>query len=108
MTTNLSTAELVTDAALSRLEGQNGRLTSLDTSRRQLAPDRYIELDSLRGLAALTVVVGHFIGVYQNSPWFAVWNASPFRFIGAGHEAVVLFFLLSGFVLAVPYSKPNR
>lgn len=103
---NSSTAELL-PGELVGLE--QSRPVSADTVRltAQAPAERYVELDSLRGLAALTVAIGHFIGVYQNSPWFGFWNASPLRMFGAGHEAVVLFFLLSGFVLAVPYSKPS-
>ena len=65
---------------------------------------RFTELDSLRGLAALTVVLYHF-----RMMWFS--NGSPPRWlklanpITAGHEAVMLFFLLSGFVLSIPYLR---
>ena len=69
---------------------------------------RYAELDSLRGLAALTVIVGHFLNVWKTQPWWERFNTSPLRFIAAGHEAVVLFFLLSGFVLAIPFGKKSR
>ena len=68
-------------------------------------PHRYAELDSLRGIAALTVVLGHFLNVWKTESWWADFNASPLRVIAAGHEAVLLFFLLSGFVLAIPFRK---
>jgi len=69
---------------------------------------RYDELDSLRGLAALTVMIGHcfmlltffneghslFLGILKNSPLSIIW---------AGHQAVIMFFILSGFVLSLPY-----
>ncbi len=68
---------------------------------------RYEELDSVRGIAALTVIVGHFLTVWKTHIGWHYFNASPLRIIAAGHEAVVLFFLLSGFVLAIPYGKKN-
>lgn len=64
---------------------------------------RYHELDSLRGLAALTVVFHHFRSMWGGAVqarWLNIF--SPFT---AGREAVMLFFLLSGFVLATPYLR---
>jgi peptidoglycan/LPS O-acetylase OafA/YrhL len=68
-------------------------------------------LDSLRGLAALAVVFHHFLYIL---PGFAEKTApgvlgllsrSPLRLFFAGHEAVVFFFVLSGFVLALPFLR---
>ena len=73
---------------------------------------RLKELDSLRGLASLTVLIGHFIGVY---PWIEqntydqgltalnLLKYTPLHVFWAGHEAVILFFILSGFVLSLPF-----
>ena len=75
---------------------------------------RYYELDSLRGLAALTVMIHHILLVL---PAFMLPYAAPMpglvhliRFtplgiIMAGREAVIFFFVLSGFVLALPFLK---
>lgn len=57
---------------------------------------KFAGLDSLRGIAALMVVFQHFWEMNHISddrlrPWF---------FYCAGHEAVILFFVLSGFVLS--------
>lgn len=49
-------------------------------------------LESIRGFAATYVVAGHICNVYFHNP---AW-AFPFRFSA---EAVVMFFLLSGFVV---------
>jgi peptidoglycan/LPS O-acetylase OafA/YrhL len=76
--------------------------------------NRYQELDSLRGIAALTVVFNHFINVVPSiynanfsnglsGYLLKVFTFSPVHIIWAGHEAVILFFVLSGFVLSLPF-----
>ena len=66
---------------------------------------RYTELDSLRGVAALTVIFYHFrLMWFGYGPWHNAW-LTVFSPVSAGHEAVMLFFLLSGFVLSVPYLR---
>ena len=68
------------------------------------APPRFRELDSLRGLAACTVVLGHFASGVGAAVALRIWH-SPLRFLVAGHDAVILFFILSGFVLFLPYER---
>ncbi len=69
---------------------------------------RLDELDSLRGLAALSVVLYHFKifwldDVMRNSPVHQKHVIDRLLLpITAGHEAVILFFILSGFVLSLP------
>ncbi|MCL9671491.1 acyltransferase [Citrobacter sp. MNAZ 1397] len=62
---------------------------------------RYQSLDLVRGYAALTVVIAHttIAGLYNNpNIWpFILWT--PLRFLWAGHQAVIVFFVLSGFAL---------
>jgi peptidoglycan/LPS O-acetylase OafA/YrhL len=70
-------------------------------------PGRFHELDSLRGVAACTVVLGHFWSGMGAAAYLAIWN-SPLRFLIAGHDAVILFFVLSGFVLALPYERSQK
>lgn len=75
---------------------------------------RYEELDSLRGLAALAVMMGHFLMVFtpivQNTYNISFLDYplnflkyTPLHAIWGGHEAVIMFFLLSGFVLSLPF-----
>lgn len=70
---------------------------------------RYEELDSLRGVAALFVVFSH---MYQVIPprklSKIIFEFSPLRLFISGGEAVILFFILSGFVLALPYFNNNQ
>jgi peptidoglycan/LPS O-acetylase OafA/YrhL len=83
-------------------------------SRRQLRLNKRMEeLDSLRGLAALTVMCHHFlplfavlaIDTYSNSDYtlINIFKYSPLHITWGGHEAVILFFVLSGFVLSLPF-----
>lgn len=79
---------------------------------------RLHELDSLRGLAALSVLACHLMITIPvldetTTPEHAVWwqkllILSPFHIFTAGHEAVVFFFVLSGFVLSLPYFSQKQ
>ncbi len=65
---------------------------------------RYHQLDSLRGIAALTVVFSHYSQItlthwLQHVPW---------RAIAEGHSAVILFFALSGFALAMQITGDSK
>lgn len=66
------------------------------------AEPRYLELDSLRGVAALTVVFYHFRLLWFGYDFGAKWWQALCIPFSDGHEAVMLFFLLSGFVLSIP------
>jgi peptidoglycan/LPS O-acetylase OafA/YrhL len=80
---------------------------------------RYDELDSLRGLAASTVVLGHLATVVFLSPPNAImhpnwvfWrhvimaiNRTPLCVLMLGGPAVRFFFVLSGFVLMLPFLR---
>lgn len=90
------------------------------TGPRQVAGDatRVRSLDGVRGLAALIVVLHHAM---QLHPTFArvqaqesaaeagapVWalTHTPLHVLWAGEEAVLIFFVLSGFVLTLPATR---
>ena len=62
----------------------------------QAKPARFIaELQSLRGLAALTVMIHHCSFYYIYAPGPKKWAEVLFN----AHAAVVVFYVLSGFVL---------
>jgi len=80
----------------------------IGAAARAAAPDgpRFRELDSIRGIAALIVVFHHFFYMW----FYSLMVRTDLRGIlwyplVAGHESVILFFLLSGFVLSVPYLR---
>jgi peptidoglycan/LPS O-acetylase OafA/YrhL len=64
---------------------------------------RLEELDSIRGLAAISVVLNHLSLVPASFYLTDKLNNTPLHIFWAGHEAVIMFFILSGFVLSLPY-----
>ena len=85
-----------------------GRDGELNFSTTQVSSERFSSLDGVRGLAALSVVVTHLISVFLSTSylryaWFdhAIHIASytPLAAVWAGSQAVMVFFILSGFAL---------
>ena len=74
---------------------------------------RVTALDGLRGWAALTVLANHLMQISPpiwaafirapHGPWAHLLTWSPLHLFWAGGEAVILFFVLSGYVLAAPF-----
>ncbi len=62
--------------------------------------DRLFELDALRGIAATTVLVAHY-SHYASSRYHT--GGLPFHL--EGHWAVLLFFVISGFVIAMSLER---
>ncbi len=60
------------------------------------------KLDALRGFAALYVAIGHWSHTNDYTP------ALIKEFFRFGQQAVILFFLLSGFVIYIATSSPRR
>lgn len=94
----------------------NAQLSDRVSESPRTSGSRYASLDGLRGVAALVVVGYHALlvvpavsAVYiDKAPPAALtpewWlYATPLRLLFAGHEAVLVFFVLSGFVLTLPF-----
>lgn len=73
-------------------------------------------LDALRGIAAFIVIIFHILisfDIFREANYsyeysnflIKMMNESPLHLLWAGNEAVLLFFVLSGFVLAIPFQK---
>lgn len=68
---------------------------------------RIHQIDALRGLMAAVVVIQH---IYLSFPtgsgaeWVNIIKYSPLRIFIAGHAAVLVFFVMSGFVVALPFT----
>jgi peptidoglycan/LPS O-acetylase OafA/YrhL len=70
---------------------------------------RYAELDALRGLAALSVVLWHFFCATYTVPDPGTKSfVMSLYFLVHGRAAVILFFILSGFVLSLPFFREPR
>lgn len=69
-----------------------------------MSSNRLEQLDSVRGLAAFVVFFGHIYSQYPFLP-VAISEYTPFKVLINGHSSVIMFFLLSGFVLMLPFLK---
>ena len=93
-------------------------------SKTNYLSQREEQLDGLRGIAALVVLNSHFICAflpYLNSKFFPeifsdsntnsffirFLQSPPFTIFFNGHAAVCIFFVLSGYVLAIPFHQKN-
>lgn len=63
----------------------------------------FTSLDGLRGLAALAVFLSHAFGIYNPGSFIEIINNTPLHILWDGAAAVVLFFILSGFVVSIPF-----
>jgi len=66
---------------------------------------RLLELDALRGIAAVAVVLFHHTVVFPRL--FPAQSGLPFAF-ASGHYAVLLFFAISGFVISFSLRTTTR
>ncbi|MGX9730958.1 acyltransferase family protein [Janthinobacterium aestuarii] len=72
------------------------------------AVSRFEELDGLRGLASFSVFLSHVYLMQKVDIVPASLSGSFLRSLWDGDAAVYLFFILSGFVLALPYFTRER
>lgn len=69
------------------------------------ASNRLIEIDALRGLAALAVVLFHYTTRFVELFYS---NSQPTVSFSAGHYGVNLFFIISGFVIFMTLDRTTR
>lgn len=63
---------------------------------------RFLELDGIRGLAALGIVLFHYAGSYQ-------WSQNHlYYYFSYLEECVQLFFIVSGFVILISFQRINN
>ena len=72
-------------------------------TRRPAGPGRFLYLEGLRGVAAIQVVLLHFVTGFL--PDTAEHAARPWRVLWDGHTAVYVFFLISGAVLTPSFAR---
>jgi len=76
------------------------------------AKGRVTSLDAVRGIAACVVIICHCYLALVPDQWFAEINHSlwaiPLRPLHNGTAAVIIFFVLSGYVLALPYLRGTQ
>ena len=75
-----------------------------------MSKNRYETLDHLRGAGCLIVLLFHSLLIINRDFFFSgnpliYW--SPLRIAWSGHQAVILFFVLSGFALYMMYASLN-
>lgn len=75
-------------------------------------PAHITSFDTVRGLAALSVVFSHYIGSYgwptKNVTVRQAWTYTPLHIAWDGFAAVSLFFVLSGLVLSIKHFRDTR
>jgi peptidoglycan/LPS O-acetylase OafA/YrhL len=68
--------------------------------------------DTVRGLAALSVVFSHYINFYgwptKSIAVKQAWTYSPLHIVWDGFAAVSLFYVLSGLVLSIKYFRDTK
>lgn len=81
--------------------------------------ERFHSLDSVRGIAALQVIIAHSLVAVPGLNWMRDINKvpdsfishlthSPLHFFWSDTEPVIVFFVLSGFVLSLSYFSVDR
>jgi peptidoglycan/LPS O-acetylase OafA/YrhL len=72
---------------------------------KQITDQRIEYLDSVRGIAALCTLIGHWVFTFEDGRAVSMRTAHFCNFFINGADAVSLFFVLSGLVLSYKYFK---
>ncbi|WP_454848707.1 acyltransferase family protein [Rhizobium binxianense] len=74
-----------------------------------MAEQRFASLDSVRGIAALVVLLNHVFNFVDGSNWDSPWlRYTPLGLFVNGRIAVIVFFVLSGFVLSASIASARQ
>jgi peptidoglycan/LPS O-acetylase OafA/YrhL len=84
-------------------DASSGKIGGRGTSDKGGAPSRYPALDALRGVAATCVVFHHLVIRWPANVPTLLPHSLAYVAQGLGHPSVVLFFVLSGFVLTLSH-----
>jgi peptidoglycan/LPS O-acetylase OafA/YrhL len=76
-------------------------------------PRKILSIEAIRGFAAIYVMLGHIVQLYRVYDYFPKLEFMIKTLFGFGHEAVILFFMVSGFSIhysssLVDYTKKNE
>lgn len=69
---------------------------------------RLLELDALRGIAALGVVLFHYMVAFIDQYTYGTEIFPGFRYFRYGKHGVALFFIISGFVIFMSLERTKR
>lgn len=75
--------------------------------RRSYPNPRLNYLDTVRGLAAMTVLAFHYCQAYAFPPGGRLWTRTPASALCDGFAAVSMFFVLSGLVLSLRFFRDS-
>src|ERR1700730_1719957 len=78
---------------------------------RLLTPAASAHLDLIRASAAWAVLWGHvralFFIDFQHLPYYSWWLGGIYFITGFGHQAVMVFFVLSGFLISASIMRKH-
>lgn len=69
------------------------------------AKKKILSIEAIRGFAAIYVMLGHIVLLFQPYVFFPEYKFICKTIFGYGHQAVLLFFIVSGF--SITYSSSN-